>query len=980
MLITFGSAPAGLFGQDRLARKFGAETDLLPPVVALAQDSTGFLWVGTRAGLFRYEGARFRRWAPEMLPRAVGSIAISLRGTAVVVDADGRIVELTAAGARVLPGSARRSPDHTQIAAFDAEERLWVVAPDGRIQWRDPTGDWHALPPELLQGDTVRMLFSAGSLGGILVTGADGLWQVRHDSPPRQLLDDHLVVDALALGTGRILALTHAHLISIDPLGATDVLPLAGRIPPTRTIALAERFGTVWVATDRYLIALTPEGVADVLGPEHDVVAGGPLLVDHEGSLWHGGYTALTQYPEPDTKIWLQRHGLRSNLTRFLARSNDVLWLTTWQGPAFLRLDAGRWQAGSVEDWWSWGRLCTGADGNILTGTGDGVVRLQSRDATIVLPGTGFNFGMCVPAFDGGFWVGAGTGLHHLSADGATLTSLSSIAAADGSGEVSVVLEDRSQRLWVSGRERMCHAPARAVRAGAAVEWSCSPLPAGTVHLTSMVELPSGALWAASATLGVLHQTADGWEPLEENASLPMRSVLNLVPSPRGGVWLVGAGILQRVAERSDGAGWTVLEQLAAWHGLPSVGGGDLLEEDDGTVWIATSQGVIQVPPGVRSVDPLPPRMALVEARVDGQPVSLGEDLVLPADRNRLELHFAALTFRDRGRIRYQVRLSPRGEWASTEEQPSFTWVDLAAGEHQPQVRATLDGASWSPQPAGLAFRVLPPWYRTAWALTGFALLAGTLLFGLYRARLAYLLGLERQRTRIAMDLHDEMGSGLASIGILAGVLSENGNDPDGGRRIAHEVATTAEELGTSLSDIVWALDPQRATLEELAARLAEHGGRLFADDVQFDTQFPARWPPQPLSLSVRRNVLLIGLEALHNAARHADAQRVLLSLQPMSNDWIMMLSDDGRGLPPRHMYSARGRGLRAMRRRAAEIGGAISWTSQPGQGTTMRLSFELAPQRSRLFGWLHRFTRRGSGAPASHDHASAPSRRTVHR
>jgi signal transduction histidine kinase len=245
-----------------------------------------------------------------------------------------------------------------------------------------------------------------------------------------------------------------------------------------------------------------------------------------------------------------------------------------------------------------------------------------------------------------------------------------------------------------------------------------------------------------------------------------------------------------------------------------------------------------------------------------------------------------------------------------------------------------------------------------------------------HRARVAHVLALERQRTRIAMDLHDEMGSGLASIGILAGVLFADDGDRNGDSRIAREVAATAEELGASLSDIVWSLDPHTATLQELVARLAEHGGRLFADDVQFDTGFPNEWPAQPLPLPVLRNVLLIGLEALHNAARHADAENVLLSLRSDGAAWILTLRDDGTGLPPAESRRARGRGLRSMRRRAAEIGAELACDSKAGSGTTICLRFDLSPRRSRLRSWVRwRSSRsRAAAEPAGpHDHADAP-------
>jgi signal transduction histidine kinase len=181
-------------------------------------------------------------------------------------------------------------------------------------------------------------------------------------------------------------------------------------------------------------------------------------------------------------------------------------------------------------------------------------------------------------------------------------------------------------------------------------------------------------------------------------------------------------------------------------------------------------------------------------------------------------------------------------------------------------------------------------------------------------------------------------------------------------------------------SDIVWSLDPRGATLDELAARLAEHGGRLFADDVQFDTEFPRVWPPRALPLPVLRNVLLIGLEALHNVARHAEAEHVMLSLLPDADGWVMTLRDDGTGLPAEPQEGGRGRGLDAMRRRAAEIGGEITLASRPGKGTTIRLHFGHASGRSRLFRWLRRSTAGRTVATHSHDHASAAPEDMTHR
>jgi signal transduction histidine kinase len=232
-----------------------------------------------------------------------------------------------------------------------------------------------------------------------------------------------------------------------------------------------------------------------------------------------------------------------------------------------------------------------------------------------------------------------------------------------------------------------------------------------------------------------------------------------------------------------------------------------------------------------------------------------------------------------------------------------------------------------------------------------------------------FLLRLERQRTRIALDLHDEVGSGLASVGILSGVLASDVLDAKERRQAATAIASAAEELGHALSDIVWSLDTRVATLEELASRLAEHGGRLFADaDARFTTRFPEQWPAERPDVTVRRNVLLVGLEALHNAARHARARQVVLSLAPVAGAWELCVSDDGAGFEP-DSGSARGgrmnggqpgtvsgHGLPGMQQRAAEIGAQLTIRSRPPGGTRLCLRFRLVQSGGRAFQRLARF------------------------
>lgn len=209
------------------------------------------------------------------------------------------------------------------------------------------------------------------------------------------------------------------------------------------------------------------------------------------------------------------------------------------------------------------------------------------------------------------------------------------------------------------------------------------------------------------------------------------------------------------------------------------------------------------------------------------------------------------------------------------------------------------------------------------------------LLYFAHRTRVAFLMRLARQRAQIARDLHDEMGSGLGSIGILSSLAAQGQLDEMRGRDVANKIAVTAGELSHTLTEIVWTLRPGDTSLEALAYHLSERATRLFpGEETKFAKDFPAPWPKVELSPATRRNLLLIASEALHNAARHAQARRVLLGFAPFDGGrhWRMWVADDGRGFrsdgsPP----AGSGMGLTNMRRRAEEIGAEMSWTNHAG-------------------------------------------------
>jgi signal transduction histidine kinase len=257
-------------------------------------------------------------------------------------------------------------------------------------------------------------------------------------------------------------------------------------------------------------------------------------------------------------------------------------------------------------------------------------------------------------------------------------------------------------------------------------------------------------------------------------------------------------------------------------------------------------------------------------------------------------------------------------------------------------VEATLDGARWSVARSTVAFQVLPPWYGTWWFRGLVAALLASALVLAYRLRVASLLKLERQRMRIAMDLHDEVGSGLGSIGVLAGILARP-DLPDPQRAdLTTRITGVARELSQSLGDIVWSLRTGSGNLDSLWAKVLDRGRPLFAGgSPNLRVVAPDPVPAAQLSLVVRRNVSLIVIEALHNAARHAAATSVALTLRLEDGECVVSVADDGQGLHPvPGDATRRGLGLEGMRLRAQEMGGSVIWETPETGGTEVVIRF----------------------------------------
>jgi signal transduction histidine kinase len=400
---------------------------------------------------------------------------------------------------------------------------------------------------------------------------------------------------------------------------------------------------------------------------------------------------------------------------------------------------------------------------------------------------------------------------------------------------------------------------------------------------------------------------------------------------------------------------------------------GAAFRDRHGALWFGTLEGLSQlIPKPDEPASPPPIRISAIRVRGDPYPVSeLGQVTVAPFELepsfNQIQIDFAGLNFGVGEILRYQYKLEGADQdWSRPSEQQTINYATLSPGKYRFLVRALNWKGMVSPEPAVVEFRVFAPVWQRWWFVALLALTGAAVIYVLHHNRVARLLELERIRSRIVTDLHDDVGASLSHIAVLSEVATSEvarlGLAPDEQR--LHEplsrIGTVSRELIDSMSDIVWAISPRKDRLGSLTQRMREFAGEVLGRR-SIDFHFHAAGIDQEMRLDpdVRRQVFLIFKEGVHNIVRHAASTHVTGDFRIERGQLVLRLTDNGHGFAPKvaNGPASEGHGLLSMRRRAAALRGTLDVAAELNQGVTLVLRVPL-DRRSAFAGLTHHLHR----------------------
>ncbi|MBI3853025.1 MAG: hypothetical protein HY298_22460 [Verrucomicrobia bacterium] len=897
---------------------------------AMAEDGNGSIWVSVSAGaVFRIQAGKVQGFGTAdglaeqgfcwLTTDVQGQLWFSQSGS-VGVFRNGRFVTLLTLG--------RQS---TRLAAA-RQGGIWLCS--GLKLYRYHEGSKLAavaelkLEPGRTEAD-VTALYEDKARGLWMGTASDGLF--RYDSQGIQSVgtSNPIITNISEDSEGDLWVGTRGGgLNRLSPRAVQLVGPAAGLPFAAVQSACEDATGTLWAAGQNGALACRSNSVWH--------------LVSNNGG-WRGGRVACVAADlHGDVLVGTREKGvfrhqngafvplaLNHQLTDLSIRAlyistNGDLWIAVNAGVARLRLYDGSLRYFPLPDGASDVRtMAEDASGDLWMGTtSDGLLLRVHQDA-IIDETTNIMSGpqhiRCLQATsDGSLWFGfVGQGLGWLK-NGRYFQFRTEHGLWDE--YVSQILSDDLGRLWIAGNRgifRIARSELAAVAEGRASRVK-------SVILGRGEGVPN--LQAAFGICPVASRTRDG------RLLMPMLTGLAIVePHSLRKNPLPPPVIIERL---------TVNGQIAATY--DTLGRPGLTNEP--------APASLRLPRGIGARSTEPEAGAVIPRGELPTPLRLGPGV------NRMGFEFTALSLASPENVTFRYQLVGLDQdWVDAGAVRIARYPHIPPGDYRFRVTACNQNGIWNEVGASVALTVVPHlweavWFRVTAAASAAGLLGGGVLLGMrrrYRRKLERLEQqqvLERERTRIAQDLHDDLGAGLVEINFGSELAQDAALGPDEVREHTREIGTRAREMVTALDEIVWAVNPKHDNVSSLASYFCQFAQHFMkATSVRCHLDVARDLPAAPLNAEQRHSLFLAFKEALSNVVQHSGATDLWLGIAANDGTLAVTVSDNGCGLTPDAPRQRNGAdGLDNMQRRLQQLGGCCELTGNVEKGTMVTFKIPL--------------------------------------
>ncbi len=981
---------------DHLNESLGLSNNV---VVAIHKDKRGFMWFGTGDGLSKYDGSDFKTYrhipgdSTSLFNSTISSISedeqsnlwIGHRGMSCFNPFSGKAANFSTDNS--LKNSLHYNNDHS--ALFDKDGNTWIVDIDALVRIDRKNGMMERIKPFPDAGvfpmtiDKGKLWYSSGAVlkSYSIVTKEVKNYPLQFPATPATFIRKFT---ATAWATNR----WQEGVILFDPDRLISHQLLKGKIVNDIQIVRAGDRRQLWIATrdglytsdvgsdifalrdeDFSLYRNDPGDIASISSDNINCIYQDTL---GENIIWLGtdqGIDRINPNSYHFTEHIIRKNGNRmitSDLTNIfterIAGNKLIHWLSYWNGTGLLKTDQ---------------------DFNVL----DQIQVLSKNGRSDIVS-------HAIRDHEGKMWISGFDGV--IRYDDQKKLIIQKLGKKEGltGRRCTYIYEDSRYRIWIATYNHELHRYDAASGKMDVIRSNGGPNSLISNKTDYILQDRRGNIWIAAYGLHRYREATHDFKVYpsnpEQHGGLPGR-VIQIFEDHQGRIWVATDQGVAMLNEKIDS-----FRVYSTLQGLGSDLTFALAEDNEHNIWVSTLSGLSCINPEKNSIrnyttaDGLPNNQLgyIIERGLNGEmffsmnysnsalisfspsrfsiqgevipfyftslstlgkewtsnvPLTRKSQVHLGYKENLFSISFKALDYTRSQGIRYRYKMDGLSEkWIDLGKVSTITFSNLAGGAYMLHVKASNTMGEWMNNDLLLQISIDKPYWESWWFRILILVTLSGLGYLIYRYRLREALKVIRLRASISTDLHDDIGSTLSSISILSDMMMSERISPDFSRHeMAAEIRDSSLELMDKMDDIVWSINPDKDSLEELMIRIQRFTRQILeAKGIECDIFIQENIGQLKIPMKMRQHIYLIMKEAVNNMVKYSDATLGSLEVSYGSGVLFIRIEDNGKGFDTE--AASFGNGLSSMQNRALAINASLDIVSGTGNGTSITLHIKI--------------------------------------
>jgi signal transduction histidine kinase len=466
----------------------------------------------------------------------------------------------------------------------------------------------------------------------------------------------------------------------------------------------------------------------------------------------------------------------------------------------------------------------------------------------------------------------------------------------------------------------------------------------------------NGVLWIGSRDHGLFCFYFDrnfnltSWQKFTTKNGLTDNYISYLHADAEGNIWACSSVGLDKVQLKNRSV---VIENITRANNMYRHIS-KIFTSKSGVKWILSNAGIIKIEPTPLLSKSYRAKIFFTNIEVANKNLAAtGSGFTLSHKQNDISFYVAAPSFIDEKQTRFSYRLKGRAneEWSEPSTNSEIRFINLAPGKYSLDVKASFINGAYPDTQSQYSFEVLPPWWQTWWVKILWLVLSAAVTAALVRSYFRRKLqtqktllekqqAIAKERSRIASDMHDDLGAGLSTIRFLSEKVKRN-SFSEVTREDANKIVINSNDLVQKMNEIIWAMNEKNDTLEDLLFYTRSYAMEYCEENkLECIVHLPEPVPSIWVSGEMRRNVFLTIKESLHNIVKHAGASKVIISCE-VHEFLVVRISDNGKGMS--NDDKTTGNGLLNIQKRIELLHGILDFKN--GNGLTVEFTVPLKTQ-----------------------------------